>query len=305
MANRHGRPRLVRTLATGVKDMPHNASWLLVKAMSSGDDAKGASHGEGPNGVVDSVKHVGSTIKGVLPGGDSVEARLSRARAAADRATEDEQAALEAAKRAHDLTVEADDLNAREQARLKEVKDEQARLVRERLSDARKRADEEVAQEKQEAEEAAADVLSQERTSSEERVTQAREAAQEAQRQAEERYRLATERLAEAQQLADEAAAAANEAADQARLQAEQLAASARRDADDAAAAVSRAEEVRASSTQAAAAVVKALDDPGLPSGLSALSKPELIKLASARGVSNSSTKTKQQLVAALHRAKS
>jgi hypothetical protein len=67
---------------------------------------------------------------------------------------------------------------------------------------------------------------------------------------------------------------------------------------------VSRAEEVRASTAQSAAAVVRAVDDRDRPGRLSELSKAELVKLASARGVAKSSSKTKEQLVAALHRAK-
>lgn len=304
MANKHERPGLVATLATGVRDIPRNASWLLGKAMSSGDDENGADHGAAPQGVVDSVKQVGWTLKGALPGQDTVEARLARARTAADRANEEEQAALKAAQRAHDLAAEADDVSTREQTHLKEVKEEQARLVKERVAEARKRADDQVAQEKAEAEEAAAGVFSEERSRSESRMAQAREAAQDAQREAEERYRKATDQLAEARHQADEAAAAANEAAEKARQQAEQIAADAQRDADDAAAAVGRAETVRASTAQAAAAVVRGADDPSRPNRLSELSKAELLKLASARGVANSSSKTKEQLVTALRRAK-
>ena len=67
---------------------------------------------------------------------------------------------------------------------------------------------------------------------------------------------------------------------------------------------MSRAEEVRASTAEAAAAVVRGVDDSGSPGRLKNLSKAELVKLASARGVANTSSKTKQQLVVALHRAK-
>ena len=37
MANEHGARRLVATLATGMKDIPRNASWLVGKAMPSGN----------------------------------------------------------------------------------------------------------------------------------------------------------------------------------------------------------------------------------------------------------------------------
>src|SRR3989337_2381479 len=106
MANKHERAGLVAALATGVKDMPRNASWLLGKAMPSAGDANGANSGQESSGVVDSMKQVGWTLKGALPVTDSVEARLSRAGAAADRANEEEQAALEAAQRAHDLAAD-------------------------------------------------------------------------------------------------------------------------------------------------------------------------------------------------------
>ena len=144
---------LVATLATGMKDIPRNASWLLGKAMPVGNGTNGSSHARqrGVPCVVDSVKQVGWTLKGALPGQDSVEARLARARAASEHAHEEEQVALEAAQRAHDLAAEADDVRSREQARIKEVKAEQGRLVKERVAAARKRADEQVAQEKSEA----------------------------------------------------------------------------------------------------------------------------------------------------------
>lgn len=307
MASRQERGGLVGALSTGIKDIPRNASWLLGRAVASGGDDGGDGDGErSSSGVIDTVKQASLSLRAALPGDDSVEARLERARIASARAREAEQEALDAATRAHQLSAEADDVDKREKAHLKEVRDEQARAVKERVAEARREADARVAREQEAAKSDADDTVARERTASEARTVGARESAEEAQRDAEERYHRATELLAQARALADDAATAANDAAEQARAQAEQIAADAQREADGVAEAVSRAEELRASTARTAADVARSVDDPKLlPGRLSELSKAELVKLAAAQGVGNGSAKTKQQLIAAIDKSKS
>ena len=107
MANKSEHQGLVASLATGMKDIPRNASWLLGKAMSPGGE-NGAANG----GMVDSVRQAGSSLVAALPGQDSVDARLARARAATERAQQAEREALEAAQRAQELAAQAEEVQA-------------------------------------------------------------------------------------------------------------------------------------------------------------------------------------------------
>lgn len=308
---RHG---LVSVLTGGVKDMPRNASWLLGKALQLGESpstngdrdgsGSGADDRHGSNTLVDAFRTATASVRDALPGGDSVEARLERARVAADRARDAEKEALEAARTASELSEQAERTEEQEQARLSELEADQADAVRRRAEDARARADEQVAKEQHEAELDANAVLARERAAAEKRTTGAREAAQAAQQDAEERLRRATEQLAEARSLADEAANAATEAANAAREQAERIAADAHRDAESASEAVGRAEKMQKRSFQAAAQVARAVDDKGTPGSLKELSKDELTKLAASQGISGRSGMSKSELVRALDKSK-
>jgi len=111
---RHG---LVSAFTTGVKEMPRNASWLLGKALQHGEapstngerSRSGNGAGEASSStLMNAVRTATATVKDALPGGDSVEARLERARVAADRARDAEQEALEAAQKASRLSEEAE-----------------------------------------------------------------------------------------------------------------------------------------------------------------------------------------------------
>ena len=120
---RHG---LVSALTTGVKDMPRNASWLLGRALQLGESpvngahrgSGGAEARHGANTLVGAVRNATASVMDALPGGDSVEARLERARVAADRAREAEEEALEAAKTASELSEQAERTAEQERARL-------------------------------------------------------------------------------------------------------------------------------------------------------------------------------------------
>jgi len=309
MTANNERRGLASTLATGVKDMPRNASWLIGKAFRVGEppdqgDEENGDHRDAPTSLMDVVRSAGATVRDALPGGDSVEARLDRARVAGDRAHESEQDALQAAEHAAELSTRAEEIDRQERARIAHIEDEQAEEVRRRVEDARARADEQVAKEQREAELKAHDVLSQEREASDERSKGARDAAEAAQQDAEEQLRRATEQLAEARALADEAARAAEEAAANARAQAEQIAANAQRDASGAGEAVDRAVKLQRRSSRTAAKVARAVDDRSTPGRLKELPKSELVKLASAQGISGRSGMSKTQLVSALDKGK-
>jgi hypothetical protein len=268
MRNQREHRGLAATLATGMKDIPRNASWVVGKALSTHEATDGAG-ASGPT-LGDAVRQAGWSLRGALPGQDSVEARLEKARIAADRARAAEEAAFEAAQAAHDRSVAADEMAEEERARLDDVEAREADKVEQRLEEARRRAEEMVAEERRSAEADAAAVLEEERRASDDRVARARPAS---------------------------------EAAEQARLQAEQVADDARRGAEEATQAVTRAEELRASTATTAKTVVRGVSAKENPQRLKDLNKAELLKLAAAQGIEGRTSKTKQQLIAALHGA--
>src|SRR5215204_4932302 len=72
---------------TGLRELPTNAAWLAKRASHPGRLADSAT--EGPR---DKARQVGASLLDAAPVGDSVEMRMKRARAAAERAAEaDEQ----------------------------------------------------------------------------------------------------------------------------------------------------------------------------------------------------------------------
>ncbi|MET1131876.1 MAG: Rho termination factor N-terminal domain-containing protein [Aeromicrobium sp.] len=304
MSDKNGRHGLVGTLTTGMRDIPRNASWLVGKAISPGGGPDGEGNGSaGSGGIRDGLRSAKASVQDALPGQDSVEARLSRARHAAERAQAAERDALEAAQRASELAKAADETARAEKAHLQEVKTQQRDEVQGRVAEARRKADEEVARVDQDARDRAEGVLAKERAASEERADEARAAAERAQREAEEAFRDATAQLADARARADEAATAANEAAEQARAQAEQIAASAQRDAASAQAAVSRVEEVRTTTARTAAHMASSKSAAKAPGQLKDLTKAELLDLAAAEGISGRTSMSKQELTTAINRA--
>ena len=69
MANRHVRPRLVATLAIGMREILRNGMWVLGKVMPSGSATNGSTTqrgGDMAHRAVGSVKQVGSRLKGAL-----------------------------------------------------------------------------------------------------------------------------------------------------------------------------------------------------------------------------------------------
>jgi hypothetical protein len=315
MSGKKQKEGLVTTLATGMRDIPRNASWLVGKALATGSPppANGS-------GVVAAAKSAGRSVKDALPGGDSVDARLSRARSAAAEARAAEEAAVEAAQRTHELVVGADQVAEDEDRHMAKVESEQSARVDARVAEARRKADEQVAAERRRAEKEAADAVAKERADSEKRSARARAAAEEAQQEAEKRYEEAGKRLAEARELADQAAVAAREAAEEARAEADRIAEDAQRDAQEARAeadriagdaqrdadgaeqAVADAAALREDTARVAVAVTRAVNDKKTPGRLEDLTKADLVRLATAEGVAGRSSMTKKELVTVLNK---
>ena len=85
MANRHSRPHLVATLAIGAREILRSGMWVLGRAMPSGSDTNHSTAqrgGETLHRGVGSVRRVATTLKRALPGENSAQARLARAKAA-------------------------------------------------------------------------------------------------------------------------------------------------------------------------------------------------------------------------------
>lgn len=302
-------------LARGVTELPRNASWLLSKALSSAGGDKGTSTGtkkdaagnasSAPSsGIMDTMRAAGATVKDVLPGSsDSVELRLQRARAAADRAREAENRALQSAEEAKARANEARTTAERDKVLVRDVRRDQAKLVEQRVAEARRAADARVEEERAAAQSEADKVIAQEEAQAQERLENARDEASAAQEQARTELSEATSRLAEARHLADEATAAARAAAEAAHQQAEELASSAHQDAKSADGLVAEAEKVREHSSTGATSITKQLKEAKTPTDFNHATKRELLDLAVAQGVESRSSMTKQELVSALKRA--
>jgi DNA repair exonuclease SbcCD ATPase subunit len=300
----NGSTGLLGMLAGGAKDIPRNASWLVGKALphesgSNGTTPEGSSDG-GPRGL---VQRAGDAVRDAMPGQDSVEHRLARARESAERAQASEDRAVEAAERAHELTQQVDTVRAEEKKRLDEVRRQLAGEVDRRVQAAQRDAEERVAHARREAESDADRSLTEQQELSAEREEAAQAEAERAQEEAHERFTEATERLARARELADEAAALAQEAAEKARHDAERISAAAQTDRKQADQAVTQARQLHARSEQEAATVTRTVNRATRPAGgLASMSKSDLLHLAQERDVAGRSSMSKKQLVTALEK---
>jgi colicin import membrane protein len=306
---------LSSVLARGVTELPRNASWLLSKALSPVGEAKGAPGGTKKNavanasstpgnGIMDTMRAAGATVKDVLPGsGDSVELRLQRARAAADKAREAENRAVQSAEEAKAKANEAKTIAERDKVLVRDVRRDQAKQVEQRVAEARRAADAHVEDERAAAQSEADKVIADEEAQAQERLEKARDDAAAAQEQARAELSEATSRLAEARHLADEATAAAKAAAEAAHQQAEELASSAHHDAESADGLVAEAERVREHSSTSATSITRQMKAAETPTDFNDATKRELLDLAVAQGVESRSSMTKQELVSALKRA--
>jgi colicin import membrane protein len=206
---RHPMRWLADQARTGVHELPANAAWLVSRAMPSGGSELTAS-------MIDAA-----------PGGGSVEARMERARAAAERAQEAKEDALEAARWSEESSGRVGQVTQTTRAWLAEVRRQADRRVEERVAEARRRADEQVERERAVARQEADEEVEEAEARATEEVQAAQCESDAAHRRGEEILAASRERLATARQLADEAVRAARAAAEEAHRQSQLVAAEA------------------------------------------------------------------------------
>lgn len=310
MPSKGPRGKLSSMLASGVKDLPRNTSWLLSRALSPVDATKGAAGATKDaasntgSGIVDKMRGAGALVKDALPGsGDSVELRLQRARTAAERAREAEERAVQSAEVAKAKASYAKETAERDKVHLRDVKRDQSKQVAQRVAEARQAADAQVKEAQTAAQSDADQVIEGEEEQAQQRLQQAREEAEAAKEKAQHELSEAASKLADARQLADEATAAAKAAADEAHQQAERLVASAYSDATSADHIVAEAEQVQARSLTTATDVTKELKKQDTAVNLDSLAKRDLLDLAMAKDVEGRSSMSKEELVTALKKA--
>jgi hypothetical protein len=132
-------------LAGGLRDLPRNAAWVAARGLGRLDGA-GEATAEAATSLgheaADTARRAGAAIKDATPGTrDSVELRLARARAAAERAREAEDRAVAAADRAREQARNAQQVAEDEDARLDEVRHDQDDWVDQRTEEARRLAE--------------------------------------------------------------------------------------------------------------------------------------------------------------------
>lgn len=296
-------------LRRGVKELPKNASWIVAKALRPLGQA---TNGAPPDSTLESVREsakdrfraVGAKARDVMPGVDSVEQRVDRARAAADRTQQAEEEAVATAQTAKQEADRLKAIQAEEKSRIRKLKEELDQRVRAAEADARRRAEEQVDEEKEAARRDADAVLDREQHDSEQRMQDHRDRADNAKGEAEEKLRRATQLMAEARELADEASEAGRQAARQAQEQVDRLVAHAQHDAHQAEELRQRAKQVD-DSLDAQAATITRQHMGRFPNAtaLRAMNKTELMDLAAAQDVDGRASMTKQQLIQALTRA--
>lgn len=287
---------LVQRAAIGVKELPSNTAWVVSKALPRPVENTAG-------GAKDTARRATAAVQDGLPVGDgSLETRLARAREATDRAQRAEDAALAEAREAKQLADEANAAAEEGRERLRKVKSEGNAKVKQRVADARRRADEIVEGERAKAQ---GEVDEEVRTVSadvEKDVEKRRERAEATQHKAAASISDATEQMAEARRLADEAAKAAQEAAVQAQRQAEELADDARRRAGERTDQVAEAQKVQRAAAAVASDVTKKLQSPKVNGDVKSMTRNELMALARTLGVESRTSMNKPQLVAAVRR---
>jgi hypothetical protein len=280
--------RLSHALGEGVKELPTNATWLLAKAAGPLDPRSASSQGAA-SGLVDAARQAGVTMMDALPGGDSIELRLQRARAAVAQAQAAEDEAVQQSLEAERQADEAEQVAARCRDYVRDVEAEQDRLVEQRVEEARREA------------RADADrAVTKAREEAEARAEEARGDAEAAHERAQVSLEAARDKLVEARSLSEEAMEATRAAAEEAHRQALQVAADAEREARTAEERVVEAERVRDSTTATASEMTRQLNG---SAGLKTMTKQELLDLATAQGIEGRSAMTKGELVSALGRA--
>jgi colicin import membrane protein len=291
------RSSVVRWLSEGLSEMPSNAAWALSRVLQPAQTA-----GSATAGARDRGRQMRAAVVDAVPGGgDSVDARMKRAREVAERAREAEKQAVEAAQRSKECSSRVRQVSERGRARLTEVEREMSRLVKQRVTERQKAADESVKRERQDAEAHAEEEVQEVRAEVEEEVEEARREAEASRQHAEELVADATEKLAEARRLADEATETARTVAEEAHRQAQQLSDEAEQQATDAR--ITEAEHLRERSEATAKHTVRELDRNPTNGGLESYKKPELIALAATVGVEGRTSMTKGELIDAIAKA--
>ena len=277
---------------TGLRELPSNAAWLLSRMLP--DEATGPR---------DTARKLRASIEDAAPMGDSVETRMNRARAAAERAQRAEAEALAAAEEAKQSSDHARLVAESNRSEMAELKRELKRRVEHAVTEARRAADEQVQQERAAAQTDADEELEERQTEAEEETQAAQNDAEVTQQRARELVAEARERLAEARELADEATQAARAAAEEAHRQAQQLAADAEQQAKDADQRVAAAERVGKVTAATAEDTAQRLDSRQINGDLESHTKAELLDLAAAIDIEGRTTLTKAELVSAIKRA--
>ena len=240
------RPQLSGALATGVRDLPRNASWLVAKALTPLSAPREKVKDAGGE-AVDKVRSTGAVVKDALPGtGDSVELRLKRAHAAADQAKDAEDQSVSSAREADRLAKEAERAEAEKEQRLEQTRAQQqaeadARGARGRAggrTSRRRGACRCPGPRRQGGGARSPSRARGTRTASVGRPPRHSE-------QAEQDFARATERLAEARRLSDEATKAAQDAAAEAQREADRLNGAARTRKREAASSVTAARQAQ------------------------------------------------------------
>ena len=295
--------RLTKALGDGVKELPTNATWLLSKAVSPHDQRSAGTRAPSATGLLDMARSAGATVMDALPGGDSIELRLQRARAAVAEAQEAEERAVQESLEAEREAQEAEQVAERCRDYVRDVEAEQERAVEARVDEARREAEARIDEARREAQAEAEQVVDSARQEAEGRAEEARREAEAAHERARGRLEAARDKLVEARQLSEEAIEATRAAAEEAHRQSLQVAADAEMMARSAEERVTEAEAVRASTSSTAGELTRQLNGVGSSSNLKSMTKQELLDLAAAQDVEGRSAMTKDQLVTALNRA--
>src|SRR5829696_3093072 len=174
----HARTHPTRWLSdharVGLRELPTNTAWLLSRAIHPAGAA-----GTAAAGTRDKARKLGASLVDAAPVGDSIEIRMKRARAAAERAREVEDDALEAARWSKESSDRVREVTERNRARLAEVKREANRRAEQRVAEAQRAADERVAEAQRAADEEMKEERARARSEAEKQLQQARAEATE------------------------------------------------------------------------------------------------------------------------------
>jgi colicin import membrane protein len=282
--------------STGLRELPSNAAWLLSRVLPS--------EAAGPAAATrDTARKIRASVEDAAPLGDSVETRMKRARAAADRAQRAEEEAVAAAEDSKRSSDHARLVAETNRSQVADLKRELKRRVEESVREARRAADERIERERAAAQADADEELEHRQSEAEAETRDARHDAEVKQQRAKELVAEAHERLAEARALADEATQAARAAAEEAHRQAQQLAADAEQQAKAADRRVAVAEEVGKAAAATDEGTSRRLDRRPINGDLESQTKGELLDLAAAMDIEGRANLTKAELISAIKRA--